>query len=252
MSSDDTDPPSLPADAPSATGAGGTGTVEQPGAVRPLRVGHRLLPSWAALLGLLVIAFAIQGIAEPGRWEVVFLTVLLGATLLLAFHVAEARPVLVNIARMIVVITVATAVVLALAGHVDERSSRILTVLLVVLAPPAIIVGVVRRMRQTQSVTVEAVLGVLCVYLLAGMFFAFVYGALDQPGGPFFAGGQKATTSNCIYFSFTTLTTIGYGDFTARTNLGHTLAISEGLLGQVYLVTIVSLIVGNLGRRRVR
>jgi hypothetical protein len=215
-------------------------------------VGHRLLPSYSALLALLVIAFAIEGIAEPGRLEVVFLTVLLGATLLLAFHVAEARPLLVNIARAIVVIVVGTAVVLALAGHVDERSSRILTGLLVLLAPPAIITGVVRRMRQTQSVTIEAVLGVLCIYLLAGMFFAFVYGALDQPGSLFFAGGQKATTSNCTYFSFTTLTTIGYGDFTARTNLGHTLAVSEGLLGQVYLVTIVSLIVGNLGRRRTR
>ena len=53
-----------------------------------------------------------------------------------------------------------------------------------------------------------------------------------------------------MYFSFTSLTTLGYGDFTARTNLGHTLSVSEALVGQIYLVTIVSLIVANLGRSR--
>jgi hypothetical protein len=53
-----------------------------------------------------------------------------------------------------------------------------------------------------------------------------------------------------LYYSFTTLTTVGYGDFTARTNLGHTLSVSEALTGQIYLVTIVSLVVANLGRRR--
>jgi hypothetical protein len=41
--------------------------------------------------------------------------------------------------------------------------------------------------------------------------------------------------------------TVGYGDFVARTDAGHTLAIFEALIGQIYLVTVVSLIVGNLG-----
>jgi len=66
----------------------------------------------------------------------------------------------------------------------------------------------------------------------------------------FFANGNSATTSHCLYFSFTTLTTVGYGDFVARTDTGHTLAIFEALIGQIYLVTIVSLIVSNLGRSR--
>jgi hypothetical protein len=61
----------------------------------------------------------------------------------------------------------------------------------------------------------------------------------------------KATPSDCVYFSFTTLATIGYGDITASGNFGHTLSVTEGLIGQIYLVTIVSLFVGNLGRARV-
>jgi hypothetical protein len=83
------------------------------------------------------------------------------------------------------------------------------------------------------------------------MCFAFVYVAIDRLGsGPFFEQNVSATVSQCQYFSFTTLATVGYGDLTARTNLGHTLSVFEAVLGQVYLVTVVSLIVGNLGRRR--
>ena len=96
---------------------------------------------------------------------------------------------------------------------------------------------------------VEAVLGVLCLYLLIGLFFAQLFGAIDRVSGSFFSNNLQATPSECVYFSFTTLTTIGYGDITTAGNLGHTLAVTEGMVGQIYLVTIVSLLVGNLGRR---
>jgi hypothetical protein len=85
--------------------------------------------------------------------------------------------------------------------------------------------------------------------MLIGMAFGFLYGAIDRFGGDsFFAGGDPATVSHCLYFSFTTLATVGYGDFVSRSDLGHTLAVSEALIGQIYLVTVVSLIVSNLGR----
>ena len=88
------------------------------------------------------------------------------------------------------------------------------------------------------------------MYILLGMFFSFIYGTIGHLSGPFFANGADATVSRCLYYSFTTLTTVGYGDFTAASNLGHTLSVSEALFGQIYLVTIVSLIVANLGRAR--
>jgi Ion channel len=114
-------------------------------------------------------------------------------------------------------------------------------------------VGVLRSLRASQAVEVQAVMGVLALFMLIGMFFASVYGAIDRLGGdPFFADGTPATVSNCLYYSFTTLTTVGYGDLTARTDLGHTLSIFEALFGQIYLVTVVALIVSNLGRRAPR
>jgi hypothetical protein len=129
--------------------------------------------------------------------------------------------------------------------------SRVMSLMLVALGPPALVVGLLRSLRASGRIGVEAVTGVLALYMLIGMFFAFLYGAIDNLGGsPFFANGASATVSHCTYFSFTTLTTVGYGDFTARTDLGHTLAVFEALIGQIYLVTVVSLIVSNLGRAR--
>ncbi len=53
-----------------------------------------------------------------------------------------------------------------------------------------------------------------------------------------------------LYFSFTTMTTVGFGDLTAAGDAGRMLAITEALLGQLYLVSVVALIVANLGRTR--
>jgi hypothetical protein len=216
---------------------------------QPALATHR--ERYGLLLGAIIVAFAIQGIAEPGKVEQIVVAVLLGATLLLALWVADAKPRVMWVAVLIVATLILISIIEAASGSVGGGATRITNALLVALAPPAIIVGVLRSLRARQAVTLEAVFGVLCVYILLGMFFASVYGTIDRFGGnPFFAGGQTATVARCLYFSFTSLTTAGYGDFTARTNLGHTLSVSEALLGQIYLVTVVSLIVANLGRSR--
>jgi Ion channel len=208
---------------------------------------------YGVLLGAIITAFAVQGIAEPAAWEQIFMTTLLGLTLLVAFWAGEAKPIVIRPAIAIVVLLIIASVVEAANGEVDAAATRLANALLVGLAPPMIVIGVLRSLRARQAVTLEAVFGVLCVYILVGMFFGYVYGTMDHLGGnPFFAGGQPATVPNCLYFSFTSLTTVGYGDLTARTNLGHTLSASEALLGQIYLVTVVSLIVANLGRSRPR
>jgi hypothetical protein len=205
---------------------------------------------YGLLLGAIMAAFAVQGIATAGPWEQMFVTALLAATLLLALWAAEARPRVVRVAVVVALAVVAASIGTAAAGTVDGAPVRLANLLLVVLAPPAIVVGVMRSLRARNRVTVEAVFGVLGLYILLGMFFSLVYGAIYEFSGTFFTNDLPANAARCLYFSFTTLTTIGYGDLTASTNLGHTLAVSEGLLGQIYLVTIVSLIVGNLGRSR--
>ena len=204
------------------------------------------------LLIAIVTAFAVQGIAEPGRWEQVIVAVLLSATLLLALAVADTRRRWMRGAIGLTIVLVAIGLANAIAGVTDGASARAANLLLVVLAPPAIVVGIVRTLRARGRVTIEAVFGSLCLYMLVGMFFSLVYGVIGKIDGTFFAGGQSTTTPHQLYFSFTTLTTVGYGDYTAASNLGHTLAMAEALIGQIYLVTVVAVIVSNLGRSRVR
>jgi hypothetical protein len=203
------------------------------------------------LLGAIIVAFAFEGIASPNEWQEVLISALLGATLLLALWAAEVRPLVLRLGFVVAVGLFIVSVVEAVNGNPSAGALRVANAVLVLLAPPVIVAGIVRILRAKQTVTLEAVFGVLSVYILLGMLFGFIFGSIDRFGGnPFFAGGQPATVAHCLYYSFTTLTTVGYGDLTARTNLGHTLSVSEALLGQIYLVTIVSLIVANLGRSR--
>ena len=197
----------------------------------------------------LATTYFFSGVAEPGDLQRAIGVVLAGITLILALYAAEIPRRRLRIG-IIVITTAVVAVVIsaqAAGGSAGDAIAAIANGLLVALAPPAVVVGVWRNLRQTGSVTITVVAGALCLYLLLGLFFAYTYLAIQDLGGaPFFANGDTATTARAIYFSFVTLTTVGYGDLTARTNLGHTISTTEALLGQIYLVTVVAAIVGRV------
>jgi hypothetical protein len=204
---------------------------------------------YGLLLVALFASLAVQGAVPPSPAQQVVVSTLVGGSLLLAFWAAGLRKRWLIAALVLAVTVVALSLIRAITGGIGDGASRTMNGVLVALGPPAIAVGVVRNLRSQGAVRIEAVMGVLSFYMLLGMLFAFVFGAIDNFGGhPFFTGGISATVSNCLYFSFTTLATVGYGDLTARTDLGHTLSILEALIGQIYLVTVVSLIVSNLRR----
>jgi hypothetical protein len=205
------------------------------------------------LFAAIAASVMVEGTVPQSEWKQGAVTALLGGTLLLAFWAADMPHRRLRRAAMIVAAGVLAAVASLTFGNGQVVSGIVAVAngLLVALAPPAIVVAVVRSLRAHGAVTIEAVLGALCFFLLAGLFFAFVYGAIENLGGdPFFAGGATVTQQRLVYFSFTTLTTTGYGDFTARTDYGHMLSITEALFGQIYLVTIVTVIVSNLAPRR--
>ncbi len=204
---------------------------------------------YGLLLLVLSVAFFFGGVAEPGDAQRSIATVLAGLTLMFALYAAEVPPRLLRSAAVVIAAIVAAAVVASLANKANtvQGITAIANGLLIALAPPAVVVGVYRNLRASGMVTVTVVAGVLCLYLLLGLFFSYVYVAVQELGGaPFFANGASAASSRALYFSFVTMTTVGYGDYTARTNLGHTLAVSEALIGQIYLVTVVAAIVGRL------
>jgi hypothetical protein len=110
--------------------------------------------------------------------------------------------------------------------------------------------GIVRLIRE-RGVTVQAVAGALTTYMLIGLEFALVVRVLvGVSPHPFFQQATNAavTQSQEVYFSFTTLTTTGYGDLTPVVSVGRALSVLEMLIGQIYLVTVIGLLVGNLRR----
>ena len=116
-----------------------------------------------------------------------------------------------------------------------------------------VIVRIFTRVATAPVINGRVVTNAVTVYLMLGLFFAYVFMSLSAATGDgFFTQGPDQPTSVFLYFSYITLATIGYGDFTPAHTIGRFVAVAEGLMGQLYLVTVLALIVSNLGRQRDR
>jgi hypothetical protein len=205
---------------------------------------------WLLLL-LVVVSATLQVAAPPGDASELITIFLQAATLATAVFVTGGRRRLVRLGVTISLIAAGAAfAVLLITGDVPRGLAALVNGLLVALAPGVIAAGVVRNLIAFRGVTLRTLSGVLSIYLLIGMFFSFMYGAVQEIGhDQFFAQIADPTRSDFLYFSYITQTTVGYGDLTPAHDLGRMLAAIEALFGQIYLVTVVAVIVGNLGRR---
>jgi Ion channel len=121
--------------------------------------------------------------------------------------------------------------------------------LLLVFIPVALAGGILRLVRQA-GVTYEVVAGALTIYLIVGLLFgAIILFVARVETGPYFHQ-SGVSTGDVVYYSFTAMTTTGFGDYTAATPFGHALAVLEMLTGQLYLVTVIGIVVGNYAGRR--
>jgi hypothetical protein len=136
-----------------------------------------------------------------------------------------------------------------LAGHPHAALTFAAVALLLAVTVAVILAGLVRLVIE-RGVVLQAVLGAVAVYVLVGLTFGFLVGALATGfSSAYFASGTDAVQSERVYFSFTALTTTGFGDLTAATRAGHAIVVLEMLLGQLYLVTVIAMLVGNLRRQ---
>jgi hypothetical protein len=205
---------------------------------------------YLAILALILATIGFQLAAPDTDWARFVTIALEGAILALTLVVGHIHGALDRVLQAAVAIAVAISIV-ALAGFatLGEFDARLINLLVIGFAPIALLIGVVDDMRVRARVTVRTVIGVLNIYLLLGLVFAFVYGIVAaQSSSAFFQGDVTGEASDYLYFSYSTLTAVGYGDLVAALGAGRAIAILEALVGQLYLVTVVAVIVGNLGR----
>jgi Ion channel len=205
------------------------------------------------VLALIVAAVAF-GLAAPEGDGARFVGVTLqAATLVAAVVASRAHPSIIMFSIVAAVIgVVGTAAALAGTDEFGDGSAEVVALFYVALTPPAIISGLLKHFCEEGEATLQLMFGVLCLYLLLGLLFGVAFGADQEISGePFFTTGD-GQRDDFLYFSYATLTTVGYGDLIAAHDVGRSLAITEALLGQIYLVTVVALIVSNLRPARAR
>jgi hypothetical protein len=216
--------------------------------IRSLQGSHRYGVVLVAMV--IPIAYALA-VPEKTGWNRALTAVLFGAAIMISLVVVQARPRVQRIAAVLLVAVVVTAVLDAITGSKSLGGvSRGIVGIMIALAPLTLARGVTRHLREEGQVTLDAVFGAVAIYLMLGAMFASIdnaVGALSSHG--FFAQAENPGFETYLYFSYTTLATVGYGDFTPGPSLARALAITEGLAGQLYLVTVVAVLVSNIGRR---
>jgi hypothetical protein len=106
---------------------------------------------------------------------------------------------------------------------------------------------------RTKQVEADTVRGIVCVYLLIGIAFGTLYDFIEtiRPGSFVLDGVSYLGFRQLVYYSFMTLTTIGYGDITPATYQAQSLAAIEGVIGVLYVAVLVARVVGIYSSRPV-
>jgi hypothetical protein len=164
------------------------------------------------------------------------------ATVWVVLRVSRARRGVRRIASGLLLISALAAVFNLFAGRSswEEGGIWLVSSLLYLIAP----FSITRNLLFRRQVDLQTVLGAVDVYLLIGMLFAFVYRFLGvvQPSSFFGANGDGLIPQD-LFFSFTTLTTTGYGNLVPAGNPGQSIAVLEMLTGQLFLVTAVAKVI---------
>jgi ion channel len=209
---------------------------------------------YGLVLLLVIVSIGVQMVVASTDALRLVTVALQSATLVMAVRVSGMGHGILRAASVTAVVAlVASILIWAIAGDFPQVTAALATGLLVGAAPVAIARGLLAELRESREVTIATLAGTLAIYLLAGMFFSFVYGvigSIDETA--LFAQATGPTRADELYFSFVTMCTVGYGDLTPAGEVTRAVSVVEMLYGQIYLVTIVALIVSNLGRQRVR
>ncbi len=204
--------------------------------------------SYGLVLLLILLTYVFAVTFTEGRAVSIVVAVQI-ATIWVVLRASEARHRLRMITGVIALLSGLVAILNLFDPHqVADRGFMALVSGLLYLGAA---LSVIRHLVLRRTTDRETVLGAIAAYLMIGMFFAFSYRALGPlQGGPFFGTAGDGTFPQDLFFSFTTLTTTGYGNLIPAENPGQSFAVLEMLVGQLFLVTAVAKAVSAWQPRR--
>ena len=215
---------------------------------RRLRRSFIQADSYGFVLLLVMLTYTVS-VSVTQRWAAsIVLTVQL-ATVWFTLRTSQARPAVRHVADFVLCLAAITAVVSFFVHQTGPERGGVFVVcsLLYMIAP----FSIVRHLMLRRDIDTETLLGAVTAYLLIGMFFAFVYKAAGEFGSvPFFGSAGPGSLSQDLFFSFVTMTTVGYGDLVPAANPGQTFSVLEALIGQLFLVVAVGKIISSYQPRR--
>jgi hypothetical protein len=197
---------------------------------------------YGALLLLLIAGYLLSAFIDE-RWIGSLQVVLFTVVMVLALRSSSVSRRAVRVLLIVAVIGVPVFFAISLSSATGDVGTGVANVWtgLVLLAA---VVMIVHRVLVFRTVTLQSIFGAFSAYMIVGLMFASFFAAIYHfSGDVFFANNQPGNTQTFQYFSFTTLTTLGYGDFTALENSGRAVAVLEALTGQVFLATLVARLV---------
>jgi Ion channel len=220
------------------------------------RRAERVRDAFGLVLILVLTTYVLASVVNNRGWAAVLLALSTGATSIVALTSSHARPRVVR--RAVVVAGLAILLVMASAAFGGRLCLNIASFLEIALLGVAM-AAVLQRVITSGSVSSRTILGAISVYTTLGIVFTWAYGLIDRlEGGGFFGEGVQTQGSDFLFFSYTTLTTTGYGDLVPAGQVGRMISGFEMMLGQIFLVTLVAGLVSlwrpgeSLLRRRER
>jgi len=220
---------------------------------RWLRRAERANDAFGLVFILVLITYGLASLIENHGWTSVVLTAATGATSVVALVSSHARA---RFVRASIALAALAVVLAAIGAAADDRTWLNLATLIQVSLLTVAMAAVLRRVVTAPEVGSRTILGALSVYAVLGILFTFVYGVIDRlQSGPFFEGHPHPAGSDFLFFSYTTLTTTGYGNLVPGGQPGRLVSGLEMMAGQIFLVTLVAGLVslwrpGEAMRRR--
>jgi voltage-gated potassium channel len=199
--------------------------------------------SYGLVLVLLLLTMGSTVTSNGSTWGRETSTILISMTLVLALWTSRVR----HKVFYLGVCASAASIILVIIQQAFESKRftwlpETINLLLITLTP----IAMVLRLFHHRIVKLQTILGAICIYLLIGLFFTYLYGTIDLITPlSVFTLIPRPMLGDYLYFSFITMTTVGYGDVSPQGPLARFLALLEALTGQVYLVTVVALLVSK-------